>query len=84
MIVIADVTPKASAQFNFNLDPRNVMEAPGIIHQGRANILYGDGHVVPHSPKEVVLYNLTTGFFYYKGTANWNNVATQWNANALP
>jgi prepilin-type processing-associated H-X9-DG protein/prepilin-type N-terminal cleavage/methylation domain-containing protein len=86
MIMIADVTPKVNlgAQYNFNLDPRNPLEVPGTIHNGGANVLYGDGHVVLKMPKELVMYNVTTGVKYLYGTNLWNTYSPQWNNDNLP
>jgi prepilin-type processing-associated H-X9-DG protein/prepilin-type N-terminal cleavage/methylation domain-containing protein len=88
MIMIADVSPKLGWAFNFNLDPRNQKEAPGIIHGGKANILYGDGHVSPHVQKDVVMYVLNSPISpppnYPKTAPQWNNLAPQWDNDNLP
>ena len=85
MIMIADVTPLLGTSFDFNLDPRNPLEAPGTIHNGGANIVYGDAHVEMHLPKELVLYNVkNTNIKFIQGSNNWNAISPQWNNDNLP
>ena len=86
MIMIADLTPKINlhASFNMNLDPRNPLEVPGTIHNGGANTLYGDGHVVIKMPKEVDMYNPITQVSYRQGQSQWNALSPQWNNDNLP
>ncbi len=85
MIMISDVTPKTSSGFDFNIDPRNPLEAPGTVHRGGANCLYGDAHVELHYPKELQLYNVNnTNIHYIQGTPMWNQNSPQWNNDNQP
>ena len=83
MITIADNTPDGS--YDFNVDPRNFKEAPGKIHRGGANILYGDGHVSWKHQKELVLYRLDNPTIRYPATSiQWQTIAPQWNNDHKP
>jgi len=84
VIVIADNTP--DGKYDFNIDPRDPTEAPGKVHDGGANCLYADGHVVWHAQKELVLYTLNTPapFSFPQSSVPWNQNAPQWNNDFLP
>jgi prepilin-type processing-associated H-X9-DG protein/prepilin-type N-terminal cleavage/methylation domain-containing protein len=55
MIMITD-SGVPSAQYRFNVDPRDPNEAPAAIHRGGANVLWCDGHVTFMNKKELVLF----------------------------
>jgi prepilin-type processing-associated H-X9-DG protein len=83
VIVICDVN--AGSTFDFNVDPDDPTQAPGTIHHGGANCLYGDGHVEWHLQKELILYNpKNTNVHFIPGTNNWNTIAPQWDNDFLP
>ena len=91
VIIIGDNTPTFSAgvsNYNMNLDPNDPTQAPGTIHNGGANILYGDGHVDWHIQKDLLLYKPPTAqsalIHFLPTTNNWNTFAPQWNNDYLP
>ena len=60
-------------------------EAPGKIHRGGANVLYGDGHVNWKHQKELVLYRLDNPSIRYPATSiQWQTIAPQWNNDNKP
>jgi prepilin-type processing-associated H-X9-DG protein/prepilin-type N-terminal cleavage/methylation domain-containing protein len=82
VIIIGDNTPGGS--YDLNLDPNNPKEAPGTIHRGGGNFLYGDGHVEWHLQKELILYNpLNPNIPPRWGSTIWGTNAPQWNNNYL-
>lgn len=55
MIQITD-SGVPTAQYRFNVDPRDPNEAPAAIHRGGSNVLWCDGHVTFQTKKELVLF----------------------------
>jgi prepilin-type processing-associated H-X9-DG protein/prepilin-type N-terminal cleavage/methylation domain-containing protein len=86
VIIIGDNNaPVTGGGYNMNLDPNDPTEAPGVIHRGGANFLYGDGHVEWHLQSDVVLYNVNnTNQHWIWNTAKWNTIAPQWDNDFRP
>ena len=85
VIVITDIT--AGNPFDFNVDPTDPTQAPGTIHHGGCNCLYGDGHVEWHAQSELILYKvLASGSIIHYNTALpiWGTNAPQWDNDFLP
>lgn len=51
MIAIADNT--SDARWDFNIDPKDIYEVPGKIHNKGCNVLFVDGHVQWYAQKEI-------------------------------
>jgi prepilin-type N-terminal cleavage/methylation domain-containing protein/prepilin-type processing-associated H-X9-DG protein len=90
VIVISETTPQPHivTNWNFNVDPNDPTQAPGTVHHGGANVLYGDGHVEWHVQKDLILYKPATPtnalIHFSPGTNSWNSIAPQWNNDFLP
>ena len=83
MITIADGVP--DGVWDFAIDPTNPKEAPGAVHKGGANILWGDGHVTWHTQQDYVVYNVKNpNQKFLPGTTPYNNVARLWNRDNRP
>ena len=83
MITIADGVP--DGVWDFAIDPTNPKEAPGAVHKGGANILWGDGHVTWHPQQEYVVYNVKNPNQKFAiGSTPYNNVARLWNRDNKP
>jgi prepilin-type processing-associated H-X9-DG protein/prepilin-type N-terminal cleavage/methylation domain-containing protein len=83
MIHIADNLP--DGDWDFNIDPRNLREAPSPLHKGGSNVLWCDGHVTWKHQKELVLFDLRNpNIKYPPGSPPWNQIAPQWNNDNKP
>jgi prepilin-type N-terminal cleavage/methylation domain-containing protein/prepilin-type processing-associated H-X9-DG protein len=85
VIVITDIT--AGNTFDFNVDPTDPTQAPGTIHHGGCNCLYGDGHVEWHVQSDLILYKTLTGgtiLHYNTALPIWGTNAPQWDNDYLP
>jgi prepilin-type N-terminal cleavage/methylation domain-containing protein/prepilin-type processing-associated H-X9-DG protein len=85
VIIIGDNTntpPYNPGTYNFNLDPNQPKEAPGVIHRKGGNYLYGDGHVEWHAQSELILFNPANPNLppRWNGPV-WRAIAPQWNNN---
>ena len=88
VIVIADNTP--DRKFDYNIDPKDPSEAPGNIHHGGANVLFGDSHVDWRNQQDIVLFSVAD----YKRDQTvtptqsflpiYKTIARQWNINNQP
>jgi len=80
--------PHIVTAYNFNVDPNDPTQAPGTIHRGGANVLYGDGHVEWHIQKDLILYKPATAtnalIHFSPGSNSWNSISPQWNNDFLP
>jgi prepilin-type N-terminal cleavage/methylation domain-containing protein/prepilin-type processing-associated H-X9-DG protein len=88
VIIIADITATPSSAYNLNIDPTDPTQAPGTVHHGGSNCLYGDGHVEWHIQKDLILYRPATPsrnlFNFQPGTSAWNTIAPQWDNDFRP
>jgi prepilin-type processing-associated H-X9-DG protein/prepilin-type N-terminal cleavage/methylation domain-containing protein len=86
VIIIGDNNaPVVGGAYDMNLDPDDPTQAPGIIHRGGANMLYGDGHVEWHLQTDLILYNPNnTNIHFLPGTSKWGTVSRQWNNDFQP
>jgi len=82
MIAITDNI--ADNVWDFNIDPTDVKESPGRIHNKGCNVLFCDGHVQWYPQQDIVLYNVKTKGAFGKGTPEWNRTAPLWNNDHQP
>ena len=85
VIIITDIT--AGNTYDFNVDPNDPTQAPGTIHHGGCNCLYGDGHVEWHVQSDLILYKvLASGTIlqYNHALPIWGTNAPQWDNDFLP
>jgi prepilin-type processing-associated H-X9-DG protein/prepilin-type N-terminal cleavage/methylation domain-containing protein len=73
MIAIGDNISDGS--WDYNIDPQNVREYPGKLHNNGSNILFCDGHVTWYSQRDVTRVDATT---------EGRQMARMWNNNYEP
>ncbi len=79
MIAIADNT--CDGQWDFNVDPWDLREAVGKIHNKGCNVLFCDGHVSWYAQQELMLVGPGAPS---SGTPRFTNTARMWNNDNEP
>jgi prepilin-type N-terminal cleavage/methylation domain-containing protein/prepilin-type processing-associated H-X9-DG protein len=82
-ITIADGQPDAI--WDFAIDPTDKDEAPGKIHRGGSNILWGDGHVSWHPQRDFIVFDpLNNNVVFPPNSPPYKRVAIYWNNDNRP